>query len=155
MSLLCFFFKQKTAYEMRISDWSSDVCSSDLFISEYFKGQRRDAIAIIGKLQIFEHHIGKSPVRRGPRSALRRCHKLVGILIRIARKQTEHPQFGLEIPRHTAKQVAVGPDAPHSQYRPAGNCHRKTDRITIACDRRSPLAAAALDRKSTRLNSSH
>src|SRR3546814_1089336 len=25
-----FFFKQKTAYEMRISDWSSDVCSSDL-----------------------------------------------------------------------------------------------------------------------------
>src|SRR3546814_9145245 len=32
--LLCllffFFFKQKTAYEMRISDWSSDVCSSDL-----------------------------------------------------------------------------------------------------------------------------
>src|SRR3546814_8136809 len=29
--LLIFFFKQKTAYEMRISDWSSDVCSSDLF----------------------------------------------------------------------------------------------------------------------------
>src|SRR3546814_7034302 len=31
MSLLVlFFFQQKTAYEMRISDWSSDVCSSDL-----------------------------------------------------------------------------------------------------------------------------
>src|SRR3546814_15088649 len=29
-SVLLFFFKQKTAYEMRISDWSSDVCSSDL-----------------------------------------------------------------------------------------------------------------------------
>src|SRR3546814_1769326 len=28
---LFFFFKQKTAYEMRISDWSSDVCSSDLW----------------------------------------------------------------------------------------------------------------------------
>src|SRR3546814_8585628 len=28
--LLFFFFKQKTAYEIRISDWSSDVCSSDL-----------------------------------------------------------------------------------------------------------------------------
>src|SRR3546814_8697338 len=27
-----FFFKQKTAYEMRISDWSSDVCSSDLLL---------------------------------------------------------------------------------------------------------------------------
>src|SRR3546814_18962552 len=30
MDLCFFFFKQKTAYEMRISDWSSDVCSSDL-----------------------------------------------------------------------------------------------------------------------------
>src|SRR3546814_9750197 len=29
--VLVFFFKQKTAYEMRISDWSSDVCSSDLY----------------------------------------------------------------------------------------------------------------------------
>src|SRR3546814_1315117 len=29
-----FFFKQKTAYEMRISDWSSDVCSSDLTSAE-------------------------------------------------------------------------------------------------------------------------
>src|SRR3546814_4199756 len=29
-SCFFFFFKQKTAYEMRISDWSSDVCSSDL-----------------------------------------------------------------------------------------------------------------------------
>src|SRR3546814_3059815 len=28
--MIVFFFKQKTAYEMRISDWSSDVCSSDL-----------------------------------------------------------------------------------------------------------------------------
>src|SRR3546814_9718551 len=35
-----FFFKQKTAYEMRISDWSSDVCSSDLGPSVY-----RDTVA--------------------------------------------------------------------------------------------------------------
>src|SRR3546814_1508351 len=31
-----FFFKQKTAYEMRISDWSSDVCSSDLYSSNNY-----------------------------------------------------------------------------------------------------------------------
>src|SRR3546814_2815574 len=31
-SIVFFFFKQKTAYEMRISDWSSDVCSSDLLL---------------------------------------------------------------------------------------------------------------------------
>src|SRR3546814_4578703 len=30
IGIFFFFFKQKTAYEMRISDWSSDVCSSDL-----------------------------------------------------------------------------------------------------------------------------
>src|SRR3546814_16629244 len=35
-----FFFKQKTAYEMRISDWSSDVCSSDLSAA----GDRRDGV---------------------------------------------------------------------------------------------------------------
>src|SRR3546814_19891910 len=34
MKLDFFFFKQKTAYEMRISDWSSDVCSSDLLPPE-------------------------------------------------------------------------------------------------------------------------
>src|SRR3546814_3182340 len=35
-SVIClfFFFKQKTAYEMRISDWSSDVCSSDLRLDQ-------------------------------------------------------------------------------------------------------------------------
>src|SRR3546814_7661809 len=32
-----FVFKQKTAYEMRISDWSSDVCSSDLWASRKLK----------------------------------------------------------------------------------------------------------------------
>src|SRR3546814_3230019 len=33
VDILFFFFKQKTAYEMRISDWSSDVCSSDLSVA--------------------------------------------------------------------------------------------------------------------------
>src|SRR3546814_962760 len=35
--VLFFFFKQKTAYEMRISDWSSDVCSSDLLQRIYVR----------------------------------------------------------------------------------------------------------------------
>src|SRR3546814_15222863 len=37
-----FFFKQKTAYEMRISDWSSDVCSSDLDEDEFMLRGDRD-----------------------------------------------------------------------------------------------------------------
>src|SRR3546814_2718318 len=47
--MLCFFFfKQKTAYEMRISDWSSDVCSSDLLVAfGERRRQRPDALRII------------------------------------------------------------------------------------------------------------
>src|SRR3546814_15514824 len=41
MSYSFFFFKQKTAYEMRISDWSSDVCSSDLFVQPRSPGRVR------------------------------------------------------------------------------------------------------------------
>src|SRR3546814_5234737 len=37
-----FFFKQKTAYEMRISDWSSDVCSSDLVIEHFIEAEHAD-----------------------------------------------------------------------------------------------------------------
>src|SRR3546814_10312262 len=37
---LFFFFKQKTAYEMRISDWSSDVCSSDLAVCCFVPDRR-------------------------------------------------------------------------------------------------------------------
>src|SRR3546814_2584891 len=49
---LC-FFKQKTAYEMRISDWSSDVCSSDL-------GKKRP-----GRFAVRIHRPGRRAVRRG------------------------------------------------------------------------------------------
>src|SRR3546814_16762998 len=43
-----FFFKQKTAYEMRISDWSSDVCSSDLPIFAVNIALARDGEVIAG-----------------------------------------------------------------------------------------------------------
>src|SRR3546814_10576278 len=55
---LCFFFKQKTAYEMRISDWSSDVCSSDLLLDRL---QRPDP-AHPGPGPRLEHR--RPPVRR-------------------------------------------------------------------------------------------
>src|SRR3546814_4725670 len=47
-----FFFKQKTAYEMRISDWSSDVCSSDLYPAHQGDGKRQlvsDAVLRVAK----------------------------------------------------------------------------------------------------------
>src|SRR3546814_4501582 len=39
MMVCFFFFKQKTAYELRISDWSSDVCSSDLYLMPLLAGE--------------------------------------------------------------------------------------------------------------------
>src|SRR3546814_16480420 len=48
---MIFFFKQKTAYEMRISDWSSDVCSSDL------TGKRRVGIKTAAKDAV-QHTVG-------------------------------------------------------------------------------------------------
>src|SRR3546814_20311704 len=49
-----FFFKQKTAYEMRISDWSSDVCSSDLPISRTRSGQAQPPT---GKFLLFARQV--------------------------------------------------------------------------------------------------
>src|SRR3546814_6384610 len=53
--LFIFFFKQKTAYEMRISDWSSDVCSSDLlFLDIGFEDDAVGRAAFLAlDLQIF------------------------------------------------------------------------------------------------------
>src|SRR3546814_3372652 len=87
-----FFFKQKTAYEMRISDWSSDVCSSDLsctrnMICDKRGGKSRPAILFrrnpramrasfscnARRIQDEEPSIG--PERMGPRSEERRVGK--------------------------------------------------------------------------------
>src|SRR3546814_9542297 len=66
-----FFFKQKTAYEMRISDWSSDVCSSDLLDSDDTRvmldalrtlGVDVDSDAAAGRAQI--HGCGIFPVKQ-------------------------------------------------------------------------------------------
>src|SRR3546814_3370995 len=46
--LVFFFFKQKTAYEMRISDWSSDVCSSDLYAQSLIGLKRKDVTTDTG-----------------------------------------------------------------------------------------------------------
>src|SRR3546814_20845312 len=72
MLFICvFFFKQKTAYEMRISDWSSDVCSSDL-------DERSQAT-------------GSSPARG---SADRKCRRRGG-LWRRRNRRGDHRKFEL------------------------------------------------------------
>src|SRR3546814_18039376 len=51
-----FFFKQKTAYEMRISDWSSDVCSSDL--QTFRRSRERPAFSESGQIaEMLQIHV--------------------------------------------------------------------------------------------------
>src|SRR3546814_8420051 len=56
-----FFFKQRTAYEVRISDWSSDVCSSDLKQWRFSIDRQLEMTAETGGIQ-FESHFGKRDV---------------------------------------------------------------------------------------------
>src|SRR3546814_10964409 len=67
-----FLFKQKTAYEMRISDWSSDVCSSDLGTVDH-KGQvvpqpghGHEEGLLIGQIALPAIHDGNASIRRQP-----------------------------------------------------------------------------------------
>src|SRR3546814_19794426 len=57
LCLFFFFFKQKTAYEMRISDWSSDVCSSDLVDAERRAGHFIGAQPATAEADIIEQHV--------------------------------------------------------------------------------------------------
>src|SRR3546814_4441951 len=66
-----FFFKQKTAYEMRISDWSSDVCSSDLeeteteFGADFLHLLQMPAGLGAGLVEVFERRAGEFELARG------------------------------------------------------------------------------------------
>src|SRR3546814_11751641 len=63
-----FFFKQKTAYEMRISDWSPDVCSSDIAIARQGKPRRRSRLIVFVKMERQDLRSGSGgiPAKRAP-----------------------------------------------------------------------------------------
>src|SRR3546814_7914591 len=70
-SLLC-FFKHKTAYEMRISDWSSDVCSSDLTdAAALTEGGHMPALALGGPLARQQGQMADALGRLQPREGAR------------------------------------------------------------------------------------
>src|SRR3546814_3833396 len=88
---IVFFFKQKTAYEMRISDWSSDVCSSDLLVfdrGEAVAGDRKSPICEIelelkdgdpAALFALARRIDTvAPVRLGVQTKAERGYRLTG-----------------------------------------------------------------------------
>src|SRR3546814_4396382 len=59
-----FFFKQKTAYEMRISDWSSDVCSSDLGSHQDDQREDQEHDVALDLKRIEEAGVGSLPAHR-------------------------------------------------------------------------------------------
>src|SRR3546814_2847238 len=77
--LFFFFFKQKTAYEMRISDWSSDVCSSDLNTGTPTKAvttPSRNSFAVgTRRTRISAEHSNAAPASADGRSEERRVGK--------------------------------------------------------------------------------
>src|SRR3546814_5246328 len=76
-----FFFKQKTAYEMRISDWSSDVCSSDLSVGGV-AGTTAEAIGRASRVVLGRAAGARAGVasRRiaNRRSQIGGCHRVIG-----------------------------------------------------------------------------
>src|SRR3546814_3964652 len=88
-----FFFKQKTAYEMRISDWSSDVCSSDLLVGRRLHDDDRPHV--------------------GPQAERCRCAEgLPEVLAGQAAAREEHEQRAVgHAGDGDARGVAVGVDA--------------------------------------------
>src|SRR3546814_4981577 len=124
--MFVFFFKPMTAYEMLISDWSSDVCSSDLRPSE--------AAALL-RSGILDH----------VKDAI-----AVGLL---ARHVFDGDQVATDFPvgLDELRQATLG-----MQHQVVGQDHRKRlapDEVARAPHR--VAKAECLDRKSTRLNSSH
>src|SRR3546814_3655503 len=136
-----FFFKQKTAYEMRISDWSSDVCSSDLLdaeglvISSNQRGFRIAPISIDDLQDLTSVRIDveinclKHSLRLGD---LGWETNLVAAFHRLSK---------------TATPDKNGPDATAGTYTLAHDDFHGA--LVAGCD------SVWLDRKSTRLNSSH
>src|SRR3546814_4872446 len=67
MLVVFFFFKQKTAYEMRISDWSSDVCSSDLTASGPDRSTDRKRLGLRSGHSQVGKPVSRLPRMQGPR----------------------------------------------------------------------------------------
>src|SRR3546814_6601603 len=101
-----FFFKQKTAYEMRISDWSSDVCSSDLDREleqsgskcryQCFRGAGHAAAGTRGQIEIL--------TRTKPQS----------------HKEISHPPFVLSLSKHRASFHREKEERPFDKLRANG-----------------------------------
>src|SRR3546814_15606422 len=96
-----FFFEQKTAYEMRISDWSSDVCSSDLLVERDVRMRPQAAVEHADLLEVRQHRergVGAVAVAQGLEV---RVHAAVQVDARLLGLDaaTHVAEVGLEVER--------------------------------------------------------
>src|SRR3546814_9392871 len=114
------FFKQKTAYEMRISDWSSDVCSSDLFYAGITVDEMtcrfalddcetaHQALAIVrryGSLDYGYCHAGPPPGWDSSPASTPALHLLAGLLGELDRIATIMPEIVNQIDEDAVKRA--------------------------------------------------
>src|SRR3546814_7089410 len=120
---------------MRISDWSSDVCSSDLLQRAF---QRR-----FGTGEYLVHDAAPLFIPRNSKTATTwQTHKVAR-----AHAKISHPPLGQKrLHLHRQRHASVHPELA---------LHIGRYRIKLAGRARAPVVPAAIDRKSTRLNSSH
>src|SRR3546814_9909493 len=127
--MMFFFFKQKTAYEVRISDWSSDVCSSDLLelrvIGVGIGSRNRDRKVADRLDQTIELHTLQNRVARVDDQTRTRIISWIGVAIEIGRSRV----------------IALDTLVPTA--------------ITVNCEAIGHTRALAIDRQNTSLNSSH
>src|SRR3546814_7528546 len=120
-----FFFKQKTAYEMRISDWSSDVCSSDL-------PRRREL-----ELRLVEPGGGAGAGFGEPALS-------AGLALEVAHRRHRLAEFRLALAKRGAHRVDL---VAHGRDPGVGDLQLQPVGVGVQAEQQ--------DRKSTRLNSSH
>src|SRR3546814_9784008 len=94
--VLFFFFKQKTAYEMRISDWSSDVCSSDLRETAVGDLERHGGFAQRGEVRFLQ--AGRLGQRHRPRD------QPAVVEVEVVRRSLEHALEGRSEERRVGKE---------------------------------------------------
>src|SRR3546814_19289485 len=133
--MIFFFFKQKTAYEMRISDWSSDVCSSDLLrqsfedakastgaeeIESAFDEARRDARSIGAEPDSGSHTVdaGTAPQLRDAPVAAPESSEGNAERHRIPRDPVTPPPPASPNPAHSASPQRGPTEVEHESHTP-------------------------------------
>src|SRR3546814_9766732 len=103
-----FFFKQKTAYEMRISDWSSDVCSSDLLPAVATALQNSAATTVKELLADLDLAQGIGTWAAGGIEALRELRQPLGEVELAFKTLAETTTEGIERARTLGLSVEIG-----------------------------------------------